>query len=64
MIKSGRGLNLEGRNRKVLYTDFQKAGHNGEMSCKNGTLEKISPSEGMKAGRPAKTWVVNTTTIK
>ena len=45
MIKSG-------RDRKV-YMDFQKARHNGEVPCKNGTLTKIILSEGIKTGQLA-----------
>ena len=36
---------MAGRNRKVLYRESIKAGHNGEISCKNGTFVKISSME-------------------
>ena len=52
---------MAGRNRKVLYISKKKAGHNGEISCKSGTFEKISSIENRrvkKSGRPAKNGTV------
>ena len=36
---------MAGLNRKVLYIESKKAGHNREISCKSGTLDKISSIE-------------------
>ena len=39
---------MAGRNRKVLYIASKKAGHNEEISSKNGILMKVNSSEELK----------------
>ena len=60
--KSGT-LNFAGhggtQQKSIIHRVKKSGGHNGEISCKSGTLEKIRSIEGRKkAGRPAKNGTV------
>ena len=56
MIKAGRSVEFRGMQWKNIIHRIKKAGHNGEISYKSGTLVKISSNRRVKkAGCLAKT---------